>query len=362
MIKNKNHYCVIMAGGAGVRFWPLSRDKYPKQFLDILGTGKTFIQQTFDRFEKIIPKENILVVIGEAHLSLVKKQLPDIPDENILIESVRRNTAPCIAYAMYKLLVKNPKATVVVSPSDHLILDEAAFIVTIQKCLSTAEQKKTMVTIGIQPTRPETGYGYIQINKRESNELGIFKVKTFTEKPNIEMAKVFVESGEFFWNSGIFVWSLDTIKNAFDSYLPDIAELLSAGADVYYTDKEKDFIQNAYSECRAISIDFGIMEKAKNVDVVCADFGWSDLGTWSSLFLHKDKDESKNLVDAKDIFIENVKKSMIKVSSNKLVVIKDIDNYLIVDTDDVLLICPKTNDNDIKKLVDETLLMYRKYF
>ncbi|MDR2064719.1 MAG: mannose-1-phosphate guanylyltransferase [Prevotellaceae bacterium] len=362
MIKNKNHYCVIMAGGAGVRFWPLSRDRHPKQFLDILGTGKTFIQQTFARFEKIIPKENILVVIGESHVNLVKKQLPDIADENILIEPVRRNTAPCIAYATYKLLAKNPDATVVVSPSDHLILDENTFIDTVQKCLHTAEQKKTMVTIGIQPTRPETGYGYIQINKKESDESGVFKVKTFTEKPNFEMAKIFVESGEFFWNSGIFIWSLDTIKKAFDTYLPDISELLSAGANIYCTDREKDFILNAYSECRAISIDFGIMEKAQNVDVVCADFGWSDLGTWGSLFLHKTKDESHNLIDAKNIFIENVKKSMIKANPNKLVVIKDIDNYLIVDTDDVLLVCPKTNDNDIKKLVDEALLKNRKYF
>jgi mannose-1-phosphate guanylyltransferase len=351
-----------MAGGAGVRFWPLSRDKRPKQFLDILGVGKTFIQQTFERFEKIIPKENILVVIGESHVNLVKEQLPDIIDENILVEPVRRNTAPCIAYATYKLLTKNPDATVVVSPSDHLILDETTFINTIQKCLTIAEQKKTMVTIGVKPTRPETGYGYIQVNRKESDKSGAFKVKTFTEKPNIEMAKVFIESGEFFWNSGIFIWSLDTIKNSFNKYLPDIAELLSAGADVYYTSKEKDFITKAYSECRAISIDFGIMEKADNVDVVCADFGWSDLGTWASLFLHKAKDESKNVIDAKNIFIENVKKSLIKVNSNKLVVVKDIDNYLIVDTDDVLLICPKTNDNDIKKLVDEALLKNRRYF
>ncbi|MDR1199894.1 MAG: mannose-1-phosphate guanylyltransferase [Prevotellaceae bacterium] len=362
MTKNKNHYCIIMAGGAGVRFWPLSRDRHPKQFLDILGTGKTFIQQTFERFEKIIPKENILVVIGESHLSLIKKQLPDIIDENILIEPVRRNTAPCIAYATYKLLAKNPDATVVVSPSDHLILNENVFIETVQKCLTTAEKKKTMVTIGIKPTRPETGYGYIQINRKDSAESGVFKVKTFTEKPNIEMAKIFVESGEFFWNSGIFIWSLDTIKKSFDEYLPDIAELLSAGADVYYTSGEKDFIRNAYSECRAISIDFGIMEKAQNVDVVCADFGWSDLGTWNSLFLHKAKDELKNLTDTGNIFTENVKNSMIKASLNKFVVVKDIDNYLIVDTDDVLLICPKANDNDIKKLVDEALLKNRKYF
>jgi mannose-1-phosphate guanylyltransferase len=351
-----------MAGGAGVRFWPLSRDKRPKQFLDILGVGKTFIQQTFERFEKIIPKENILVVIGESHVNLVKEQLPDIADENILIEPVRRNTAPCIAYATYKLLTKNPNATVVVSPSDHLILDESTFIETVQKCLVTAEQKKTMVTIGIKPIRPETGYGYIQINKKESDESGIFKVKTFTEKPNIELAEIFVKSGEFFWNSGIFVWSLDTIKTSFEEFLPDIAELLSAGTDVYYTDKEKDFISQAYSECRAISIDFGIMEKAQNVDVVCADFGWSDLGTWGSLFRYKPKDESKNVIDAKNVFLEDVEKSMIKVSANKLVVLKNISNYLIVDTDNVLLICPKTNDEDIKKLVDEALFKNRNYF
>ena len=351
-----------MAGGAGVRFWPLSRDEKPKQFLDILGTGKTFIQQTFSRFEKIIPKENILVVIGESHRNLVKTQLPDILDENILVEPVRRNTAPCIAYATYKLLAKNPNATVVVSPSDHLILDESVFIETIKKCLHTAEQKKTMLTIGINPTRPETGYGYIQINKKEPDDYNVFKVKTFTEKPNIEMAKVFVESGEFFWNSGIFIWTLETIKKAFEAYLPDIVELLDAGADVYYTPNEKEFIAKAYSECRAISIDFGVMEKAQNVDVACADFGWSDVGTWSSLFLHKQKDESKNVVDAKNVFLEDVKKSLIKVKSNKLVVVKDIDNYLIVDTDDVLLICPKTNDEDIKELVGKALLKNKGFY
>ena len=351
-----------MAGGAGVRFWPLSRDKRPKQFIDILGVGKTFIQQTFARFEKIIPKENILVVIGESHVSLVKEQLPDIADENILEESVRRNTAPCIAYATYKLREKNPNATVVVSPADHLILDEYVFIKTIQKCLSVAEQKNTMLTIGINPTRPETGYGYIQINTKESDDYGVFKVKTFTEKPNFEMAKIFVNSGEFFWNSGIFIWTLDTIRLAFEKYLPDIAELLSADTGVYYTAKEKDFIAKAYSECRAISIDFGVMEKATNVDVICADFGWSDLGTWSSLFLQKEKDESKNVIDAKNIFLDNVKKSIIKVNPNKLLVAKDLDNYLIIDTNDVLLICPKTNDEDMKKLVDEVLLKNKNYF
>lgn len=362
MEKNKNHYCIIMAGGAGVRFWPLSRDKKPKQFLDILGVGKTFIQQTFARFEKIVPKENILVVIGEAHVNLVKEQLPDIADENILVESVRRNTAPCIAYATYKLIEKNPNATVVVSPSDHLILDETTFIGTVEKCLAVAEQKKTMVTIGINPTRPETGYGYIQINTKESNRLGVFKVKTFTEKPNLEMAKIFVDSGEFFWNSGIFIWTLDTIRSAFEKYLPDIAELLSAGKGTYYTAKEQSFITQVYSECKAISIDFGIMEKADNVDVVCADFGWSDLGTWGSLFLHHKKDEWKNVVDAENVFLENVKKSMIKTASNKLLIAKDLDNYLIIDTNDVLLICPKTSDDDVKKLVAEVLLKNKNYF
>lgn len=353
-----NHYCIIMAGGAGSRFWPLSRDARPKQFLDILGVGKTFIQQTFERVTKIIPKENVLVVTGRNHRDLVKEQLPELSDEQLLLEPLRRNTAPCIAYATYKLLSKNPDATVVVAPSDHLILNEPEFLDVLKRCLNFAETNKSLVTIGIKPTRPETGYGYIQVNPKQplDDKSSVYKVKTFTEKPNLELAKVFVDSGEFFWNSGIFMWTLQSIKRELETSLPEVSNLFAAGADLYYTDKEEEFILNTYTECRNISIDYGVMEKAQDVSVFCADFGWSDLGTWGSLYLHSHKDENGNAVEADSILMHNVSNSMIKSAGKRLLVLKELDNYLVVDTDNVLLICPRGNDDEIKNFIGETLL------
>lgn len=347
-----------MAGGIGSRFWPLSRNAKPKQFLDVLGVGRTFIQQTFDRLARIIPPENIVVVTSQIYKELVMEQLPQVKEENILLEPLRRNTAPCIAYATYKLLKKSPNATVVVAPSDHLILNEAEFEKTIRKAMQFAEQGENLVTIGINPSRPETGYGYIQIVEtvEEARKKDICKVKTFTEKPNLEMAKVFMESGEFFWNSGIFVWTLQSIKSALEAHLPEVSRLFESGADAYYTSGELQFILDTYAECKAISIDYGVMEKSENVHVICADFGWSDLGTWTSLYLQSLKDEKNNVVMSDNVVLDNVNNSLVRTPNGKLVVLQGLDNYMVVDTNDVLMICKRGDENELKQLINNTLL------
>ncbi len=347
-----------MAGGIGSRFWPLSRNAKPKQFLDILGVGRTFIQQTFDRLTKIIPPENIVVVTSAGYKELVKEQLPLVKDENILLEPLRRNTAPCIAYATYKLLQKNPDATVVVAPSDHLILNESEFAKILKQSMRFAEQGERLVTIGIKPNRPETGYGYIQIVETVEEAKGkeVCKVKTFTEKPNLDMAKVFVESGEFFWNSGIFVWTLQSIKAAFEAHLPDVCRLFEAGAEAYYTAAEPQFILDTYAECKAISIDYGVMEKSDNVHVICADFGWSDLGTWTSFYLQAPKDERGNALISDNVVLENVSDSLVQTPAGKLVVLQGLDGYLVVDTNDVLMVCKRGDENELKQLINNTLL------
>lgn len=342
---DKNKYCVIMAGGVGSRFWPVSRNSKPKQFLDILGVGKTFIQQTFNRFAKIIPVENILVVTSENYYSLVKEQLPQMLDENILLEPHKRNTAPCIAYATYKLLKKNPDAAVVVAPSDHLILDEEVFLLTINQALDYVSSNNDLVTIGIKPTRPETGYGYIQANKADAKNVGTmqaYKVKTFTEKPNLELAKVLVASGEFCWNSGIFVWNVKTIAQELERYIPDIANQFKDGEPYYYTPDEKAFIKGIYEACNGISIDYAVMEKTEKSWVVSASFGWTDLGTWDSLYDRSAKDENGNMVDAERTMLSATSNSVVvSKEKDKLVVVKGLDNYMVVSTDDVLLVCPR---------------------
>src|SRR6201996_3019119 len=280
---NKNYYAIIMAGGIGSRFWPISRTSYPKQFLDILGTGKTLIQNTYDRFLKVCPKENIYVVTNESYTSLVNQQLPDMADNQVLTEPVMRNTAPCIAYGCFKIETLNPDAQIVVAPSDHLILDEAAFIAAIEKSLQVASSKDCLVTLGIKPSRPDTGYGYIQFTDITIGE-DFHKVKTFTEKPTLEIAKTFLQSGDFLWNAGIFVWSAKAILHAFARFLPEMNEIFADARSVYNTENEKKHIHNAYQQCINISIDYGIMEKADNVYVLPSEFGWSDLGTWASIY------------------------------------------------------------------------------
>ena len=284
---NRDNYCVIMAGGIGARFWPMSRADHPKQFIDILGTGKTLITQTFERFEKICPKENIYIVTNENYRELIKQQIPGISDEQIICEPTRRNTAPCIAYACYKLQKINPEANLIVAPSDHIIQKEEEFIEIVQSGLKASRNRDWLVTLGIKPTRPDTGYGYIQFNEAHiyPDDERMKKVKTFTEKPNLDTANFFLKSGDFLWNAGIFIWSLKSIMSAFNKYLPEIDMIFKEGKDRYNTPQEREFINYAYTTCKSISIDYGIMEKADNVYVLCSDFGWSDLGTWGSYMI-----------------------------------------------------------------------------
>jgi mannose-1-phosphate guanylyltransferase len=344
-----------MAGGIGSRFWPKSRNARPKQFLDILGVGKSFLQQTFARFASVIPRENILIVTGNAYVSAVNEQIPGLAPYQILAEPDRRNTAPCIAYAVYKILEKDPEATMIVTPSDHLILNEAEFLRVARQAMDFAASGHALVTIGIKPTRPETGYGYIQMSRPAGLAEGEpFKVKTFTEKPPLELAKVFVESGEFFWNSGIFAWSLPAIRQALLTLLPEVDRLFQQGAGRYNTPAEAAFIRSVYAECRSVSIDYGIMEKAGNVYAFPGDFGWSDLGTWEALYLQRDKDAHGNLVDAAQAVLHRVSGSTVSVSdAAKLVVIEGLSRYLVVDTDDVLLICPRNHEDALKQLMQQ---------
>lgn len=352
-------YCIIMAGGVGSRFWPVSRNAVPKQFLDILGTGSSFLQQTYNRFLKIIPKENILIVTSEIYADITREQLPDIPKENILLEPHKRNTAPCIAYATYKLLKRDPNAVVVVAPSDHLIIDESKFLNTVEKAMLYASENDVLCTMGIKPTRPETGYGYIQMNCSDIKViegLKAYSVKTFTEKPDKELAKVLVNSGEFLWNSGIFVWNLQTIKAEMENYIPDIASQFREGMDLYYTEQEEGYIKSLYENCNGISIDYGVMEKTSKSWVFESHFGWSDLGTWDSLYNQLEKDESGNLVQSNLNMIDKVKNSIIVSSDkNKLIVVKDLDNYMVINTNDVLLICPR-NSKDYKDVITDLAL------
>ena len=351
-----NKYCVIMAGGVGSRFWPLSRTSRPKQFLDIPGFGESLLQSTYNRFRKILPAENIIIVTNNDYADLVKEQLPEVPVENILLEPLRRNTAPCIAYATYRILMKNPDALIVVAPSDHLIIREEDFLYQINESFNFVESREALLTIGIKPDRPETGYGYIQINGGDSIKYGssqFWNVKTFTEKPNLELARVFVESGEFYWNSGIFFWSAQTILNAIEKYLPDINAAFKAGLAVYETPEEVKFIQDTYSLCSNISIDYGIMEKADNVYVLTSDFGWSDLGSWSSLYDLKEKDRQKNVILGNNVFLYDVKNSVISNAEGKMMVLQGLENFIVVESDDILLICRREDEQRIKQFIND---------
>ncbi len=345
-------YVAIMAGGIGSRFWPKSRANYPKQFLDILDVGRTLIQLTYDRFRKICPPEHIFIVTNEHYTPIVKEQLPDILPEQILEEPLRRNTAPCISYVTNKIAARDPEASMVVTPSDHFVMDTDEFARVIQKGLAFVERNNTLLTLGIQPSKPDTGYGYIQYSD-ESDTEGIYKVKTFTEKPTLDIAKTFLESGDFLWNSGIFLWHLKTIQEAFQNHLPDIHEAFSEGENVYFTEEEKDFIAQAYSVCTNISIDFGVMEKAENVYVIPSQFGWSDLGTWSSLYNVYEKDYLGNAVSGKDVMIYDAKDCMVMGKDGKLIVLQGLENYCVIDTDDTLLICEKDKEQEIKDIAND---------
>ena len=350
-----NTFCIIMAGGTGSRFWPLSRLNKPKQFLDILGTGRTFLQQTFDRFSKIIPTENFMVVTNIKYTSLVAEQLPILKKHQILAEPLRRNTAPCIAYATYKIRQKHPNATFIVAPSDHVILKEEEFLYQINNGLRFVKENDALITLGIKPSRPETGYGYIQVHKPvEFNNLdNLFKVKIFAEKPDLQMAKVFIESGEFFWNSGIFIWSMKSITGAFDAHLQNVSSLFESGMKLYNTPDEVHFINKIYSECQSISVDYGIMEKAQNVFVLTADFGWSDLGNWSTLYENREKDMDGNVISGDNILIYDTKNCIVNISDEKVAVLQGLDGYIIAESNDTLMICRKEDEQQIKRFVTD---------
>lgn len=351
----ENNYCVIMAGGLGSRFWPFSRNEKPKQFLDFFGTGRSLIQMTYDRFRAIVPASNILIVSNLIYKDLILEQLPEIEPDQVLLEPARRNTAPCIYYAVQRIKAINKKANIIVAPSDHLIMKEEEFINTIKAGLEFIDQNDNLLTLGIKPSRPETGYGYIQIDEGETNPR---RIKTFTEKPNAELAQIFFETGEFYWNSGIFLWNLKTIDEAFNVYLPEVATKFNAGKELYNTPNEQQFIDEMYSSCPNISIDYGIMEKAANVYVLCADFGWSDLGTWGSLYELSNKDENNNVtLKCESIFYES-DDNIVALPKGKLAVIEDLKGYIVAESDNVLLICKKTDEQRIRQFVNDSTIKF----
>ncbi len=349
-----NRYVIIMAGGVGTRFWPLSRNDKPKQFLDILGTGETLIQLTFRRFSSICRKENIYVVTSADHKDLVLEQL-EIDPSNILSEPFRRNTAPCIAYGTFRILNENPDAIIVVTPSDHLIVKEDEFCNVIQRCFDFAEGNDALITLGIKPDKPETGYGYIQADQKKPVDGydGLLKVKTFTEKPDIDLARVFIESGDFFWNSGIFIWSSKSIIKAFEKHLPDMYSAFDEGRKYYGKEQEINFIGKTYTECKSISIDYGIMEKADNVYVMCTDIGWSDLGTWSSLYEHTTLDKKGNAIVSGNVFSYDNKGNIFNISPGKVAVLQGLKDYIVIDSDDVLLVVKKEEGQNIKNYLED---------
>ncbi len=345
----KDNYLVIMAGGIGTRFWPISRSHFPKQFHDVLGVGKTMLQQTAERFDGIIPYENMYVVTSQEFAGKVKEQLPFLKDYQILCEPQRRNTAPCIAYAAYKISKINSKAKLVVVPSDHVILKTEAYQKKIKVALQAAKEP-VLVTLGILPSRPDTGYGYIQFQPKEDTE--VLNVKTFTEKPNVELAEAFLDSGDYVWNAGMFIFSVKTFKKELEKHQSRLAEQFEEGMSLYYSENESDFIKKVYAVCKNISIDVGIMEKSRDVKVVLADIGWSDLGTWKSLYEVQEKDENQNVVDANALIYDS-KNNIIKASDNKLIVVNGLNDYIIVEDGNVIMICPKEKEQEVKQFVED---------
>ena len=357
----KDNFCVIMGGGIGSRFWPFSRESYPKQFLDFYGVGRSLLQMTFDRFANIIPLENIYIVTNEMYAGLVKEQIPALRKHQILLEPTRRNTAPCIAYAAYHIKARNPNANIVVAPSDHLIKKEEEFLTAIRKGLDFVREQDALMTLGIKPDRPETGYGYIQSSDKLIDEFA--KVKTFTEKPNIELAKVFLESGEFFWNSGIFMWNVKTITQAIHNFLPEISSRFNLGDNKFNTPEEQEFINTHYPYCPNISIDYGIMEKANNVYMLCVDIGWADLGTWGSLFDIANKDKENNAVLKTRALLYECKSNIIALGDNKrLAIVQGLEDYIVAESGNVLLICKKEDEHRIKLFMADAQLKYDDEF
>lgn len=355
-----NTYVAIMAGGIGSRFWPASRTARPKQFLDILGVGKSLIRLTFERFLNVCPASNIFIVTNELYKDLVKEHLPELTDNQILCEPSRNNTGPCVAYTAFKLQALNPDANFIIAPSDHIVLKEKVFTDALQKALHYTANNNALLTLGIRPSRPDTGYGYINYRQTfvetphpNDNIGGVHKVIKFTEKPDLDTAKTFVNSGDYLWNAGIFIWKAENILAAFDKYANGIYTILEKGQACYNTPGEQDFINEHYPNTPSISVDYAIMENAENIYTIPVDFGWSDLGTWASLHAEGDKDESGNLIQADNVFLDDVTNCLVRMPQDKLVVLRDLDNYIIVDEGDVLLIYPKSKEQEIKVLTKD---------
>ena len=348
---NPHRYCVIMCGGIGSRFWPYSRTSLPKQFLDFFGTGSTLLQMTYDRIRPIVRPENVIVVTNADYASLVREQLPEVKSENILFEPARRNTAPCVAWAASHILALDPEGSMIVTPADHLITRQQAFIEAVSNGFDFVEKHDALLTLGITPTRPETGYGYIQVGQHVDGDIS--KVKTFTEKPDLEMAKVFLSTGEFFWNSGIFLWRASSIMNAFALCSPEISNIFAHGKEVMATPAEYEFIEANFANCPAISIDYAVMEKAPNVYVETVNFGWSDLGTWSALYDHSPKNRDNNVTQNCNVLSYNSDGNIFAVRGEKLVVVDDLHDYIVADAGEVLLICPKADEQRIRNMVND---------
>lgn len=341
-----------MAGGIGSRFWPISRTNHPKQFLDILGTGRSLLQWTFFRFKNICPAENIYFITNHSYVSLIKEQLPELSDHQIISEPSRKNTAACAAYFAHKIYAKNPNANIIMSPADHLILDERAFENSMFEGIDFVKNNPSLLTLGIKPTRPDTGYGYIQFDQKKSIEQ-VFKVKTFTEKPSLDIARAFLKSGDFLWNAGIFLWNVKTIIKAFAQYLPEMNDIFEQLTPFYNTADEYHEIEKVYPLCPNISIDYAVMEKADNVFVAPAQFGWSDLGTWESAYENSEKDYLGNAVHGKNVFVIDASECMVKAPDKKLVLLQGLEKYIIIDTPDVLMVCERSKEQHIKEYVAE---------
>ncbi|MCI9172079.1 mannose-1-phosphate guanylyltransferase [uncultured Duncaniella sp.] len=353
---NSHRYCVIMCGGVGSRFWPYSREDRPKQFIDFLGTGRSLLQMSYDRILPLVPKENIVVVTNEKYASLIREQLPDVLPHNILLEPARRNTAPCIAWAAYHIAALDPQASMIVAPSDHLITGDAIYCECVERGFEFVENNDALLTLGITPVRPETGYGYIQVGAPVGHDIN--KVKTFTEKPNLELAKVFLDSGEFLWNAGIFIWRASVIIEALRKYDSDLTVLFDKGEGLFGTANETEFIKQNFEACPANSIDYAVMEKADNVYVESARFGWNDLGTWGALYDNSPKDDNDNVSQGAGLVAYESERNIFVTPAGKLVVAHGLKDYIVADAGDVLLICPKSEEQRIKQMVNDVKIRF----
>lgn len=357
MTTDNHRYCVIMCGGVGSRFWPYSRSCRPKQFIDFLGTGRTLLQMCYDRVKPLVPENNIIVVTNAIYADLVREQLPHIDPAHILLEPCRRNTAPCIAWAANHIYALDPQASMIVTPSDHLITNEIEFVDKLRKGFEFVEANNALLTLGIKPTRPETGYGYIQIGSEVQS--GILKVKTFTEKPNLELAQVFVESGEFFWNSGIFLWSASSIIDALHDHTPEIAAVFDKGLGIYNTPDEAAFINDNFPACPSVPVDTTIIEKSTKTYVETVNIGWSDLGTWSALYDNSPRNRDANVTQNCQVIANAASGNIISVTnSDKLILVDSLNDFIVADSDDVLLICPKTREQSIRQMVNDTRQLF----